>query len=400
MADPRGPRSSSTLLERIVLDAFDGYAALTRPQLVEATGLSRPTVTAIVAALVARGELSESEPPAASGARGRPSMSYRRTAMAAPVALIRLAHGMTTHVSLINEDGAKTEIDTGVGWRQPWDEWAPAVREAYALLDSAGPLPARHVLIAAPFPVQKGSGAPEISPRFAPPRSGTNTTPRVMLNMPEWVLNDPTDAIRALLGRPVTVVNDANLAALGEARSGATRNATTSIYLLVRRGIGAGIIVNGSPIIGATGMAGEIGHVQIVDDGPYCMCGNRGCLVTQSFDPFKVDALISRYGHEPSFDDLEDLIENGDAVALRFFSDLGALLAKTLASTIVLLDPDVLVIDAELKHTATPLIAGLRAELARRCTPRQVEALSIVRGELADAIAHGALAVANERAGR
>lgn len=399
MADPRGPRSSSTLLERIVLDAFDGYAALTRPQLVEATGLSRPTVTALVAALVARGELTESELTAPNGSRGRPSVSFRRTAMAAPIALVRLAHRMPTRVSLVGENGTITEIDTGVGWLQPWDSWAPAVREGLDLLESAHPLPARHVVLAAPFPVEDGRGAPPASPQ-ARQRAAGNAPARatVLPNLPDWVVRDPRPAVAGLLGRPVSMVNDANLAALGEARRGAARDAKIAVHLLIRHGIGAGIIINGVTISGARGMGGEIGHVQVVEDGPYCFCGNRGCLVTQSFDPFKIEALTSRYGHEPSFDDLEDLIEDGDAVALRFFSDLGSLLARTIASTIVLLDPDILVIDAELKHTATPLISGLRTELARRCTPRVAEELTIVRGQLPDAIAYGALATADEEA--
>lgn len=401
MADLRGPRSSSTLLERIVLDAFNGYAALTRPQLVEATGLSRPTVTALVATLVARGELTESETAAPSGTRGRPSLTYRRTAMAAPIALVRLTHRIPTRVSLVDEGGTITEIDTGIGWMQPWEAWAPAVREALELLESAHELPTRHVVLAAPFPVEDGHGAPAIVPRPQPPAAPAAPSPvrtRVLPNLPDWIARDPRPAVTDLLGRPVSMVNDANLAALGEARRGAARDAKTAIHLLIRHGIGAGIVIGGTPLTGARGMAGEIGHVQIVADGPYCFCGNRGCLVTQSFDPFKIDALTSRYGHEPSFDDLEALIEDGDAVALRFFSDLGALLAKTLASTIVLLDPDVLVVDAELKHTATPLISGLRTELARHCPPRQAEELVIARGQLPDAIAYGALEAANDAA--
>ncbi|MBR7831729.1 ROK family transcriptional regulator [Actinospica durhamensis] len=398
MADPRGPRSSNTLLERVVLDAFDGYTALTRPQLVEATGLSRPTVTALVAALVTRGELNEAAGPPVSGTRGRPSMTYRRTAMAAPVALIRLAHRMPTRVSLVNDTGTIGEVDTGTDWRQPWESWAPAVSEAYGLLAETTELPVRRVVLAAPFPVEEGHGAPPVSSHLGqqPPDCTATSRSRVMPDIPDWLVADPRPAVSALLGRPVSMLNDANLAALGEARYGAARNAGNAIHLSVRHGIGAGIIINGRLLTGASGMAGEIGHVQVVEDGPYCMCGNRGCVVTQSFDPFKIEALTSRYGHEPTFDDLEDLVAAGDPVGLRFFTDLGALHAKTLAAPIVLLDPDTLVIDAELRHTAIPFIAGLKAELARRCPPRQTEILSIVRGTLENAIAHGALAVAND----
>jgi predicted NBD/HSP70 family sugar kinase len=212
----------------------------------------------------------------------------------------------------------------------------------------------------------------------------------------EWIAQDPRPAVAELTGRPVSLVNDANLAALGEARYGAARDAHAVVHLSIRHGVGSGLVIGGTLVPGAHGMAGEIGHVQVADDGPYCLCGNRGCLVTQSFDPFKIDALTGRYGGAPGFCDLEDLVAHGDAVAVRFFRDLGELLAKPLSTLVVTLDPDVVVIDAELGRTVQPLITGLRAELARRCSPQRVDELAVVPGRLADAVGYGALAAAND----
>ncbi|HEY3872737.1 MAG TPA: ROK family protein [Actinocrinis sp.] len=397
MAGTRGPRSSSALLERVVLGVFDGSAALTRPQLMEATGLSRPTVAAVVAALVARGDLTELAEPAATGTRGRPSLTYRRTALAAPVALVRLTHREPTRVSLVGDDGPGTAVDTGVSWTKPWAEWAPPIRAALAELESAVPVPARRVVIAAPFPVREGHGAPELHPRAAPhPANQSASAPDWPApHIADWLAHDPRPAVAELLGRPVSLINDANLAALGEARYGAARGAHSVVHLSIRHGVGAGLVIGGTLVPGAHGMAGEIGHVQVADDGPYCLCGNRGCLVTQSFDPFKIDALIGRYGGAADFRDIEGLVAHGDAVALRFFRDLGALLAKPLSTLAVMLDPDMVVIDAELGRTVDPLIAGLKAELARRCSPQQADDLSVLRGELADAVGYGALAAAN-----
>jgi predicted NBD/HSP70 family sugar kinase len=399
MAGTRGPRSSLALLERVVLGAFDGAAALTRPQLVEATGLSRPTVATVVAALVADGYLTELAAPAATGSRGRPSLSYRRTALAAPVALIRLAHHEPTRVSLVGGEGPGEAVDTGVGWTKSWAQWAPPVAKTLAGLESAGGLPARRVVIAAPFPVREGHGAPELHPRTGPRPPGTGAAPAAELPLPhvaDWLAHDPRPAVAELLGRPVSLVNDANLAALGEARYGVARDAHTVVHLSIRHGIGAGLVIGGVLVPGAHGMAGEIGHVQVADDGPYCLCGNRGCLVTQSFDPFKIEALIGRYGGAAGFRDLEDLVVHGDAVAVRFFRDLGALLAKPLSTLAVVLDPDVVVIDAELGRTVDPLITGLRAELARRCSPQRADELTVLPGRLADAVGYGALAAADD----
>lgn len=386
-----------------MLAAFPGSTALSRPQLAAVTGLSRHTVTAVVTSLVARGDLIEvPAPPAATGARGRPSQSFRRTALAAPVALIRLAHLEPTRVSLVDDDGPGTVLQTGVGWMAPWADWAPPVRAALAELEAGSALAARRIVIAAPFPVREGHGAPEPHPRTGPrePGDGMPMPPPGFSGPPprmaDWLTRDPRPAVAEFLGRPVDLINDANLAALGEARFGAARGAHTAVHLSIRHGIGAGLVIGGQMVPGAHGTAGEIGHVQVAEEGPYCPCGNRGCLLTQSFDPSKIDALTARYEAAPGFHEIQDLVARGDAVAVRFYRDLGALLAKPLATMAVMLDPDTIVIDAELGRVAEPLIEGLRAELARRCSPQQADELRIVPGDLPDAIAYGALAAAND----
>ena len=79
-------------------------------------------------------------------------------------------------------------------------------------------------------------------------------------------------------GRPVYLENDANVAALAENRLGAGRGAKNMMYITVSTGIGSGLILGGKLYVGATGAAGELGHVTMLPDGPLCGCGNRGCL--------------------------------------------------------------------------------------------------------------------------
>ncbi|SDW46240.1 glucokinase [Marininema mesophilum] len=82
------------------------------------------------------------------------------------------------------------------------------------------------------------------------------------------------------LALPVTIDNDANVAALGEAWSGAGVGVKDLICITLGTGVGGGIIANGGLVHGSTGMAGEIGHIPVKQDGALCGCGRHGCLET------------------------------------------------------------------------------------------------------------------------
>src|SRR5439155_22381253 len=79
-------------------------------------------------------------------------------------------------------------------------------------------------------------------------------------------------------GLPTLLDNDANLAALGEARCGAGRGVRNLVYVTVSTGVGSGVISNGAILDGEYGLAGEVGHTVIWPGGRACGCGNRGCL--------------------------------------------------------------------------------------------------------------------------
>ena len=107
MTRSRGPRSSLLLAERAVLAAFAGADVRTRAQLIQSTGLSRAVVAGVVETLVGRGELTEVEQQPAAGIRGRPSARYRRSALLAPVLLIRLRKDAGTAVPVVEADDAR-----------------------------------------------------------------------------------------------------------------------------------------------------------------------------------------------------------------------------------------------------------------------------------------------------
>jgi glucokinase len=104
------------------------------------------------------------------------------------------------------------------------------------------------------------------------------------------IVGEPVTHIPALGGRalaaelggrvrlPVSVDNDVNALALGEATFGTGRGTSSLVVLSVGTGIGAGIVLEGRLVRGAAGFGGELGHTPVKFDGPPCWCGLRGCL--------------------------------------------------------------------------------------------------------------------------
>ncbi len=97
-------------------------------------------------------------------------------------------------------------------------------------------------------------------------------------NIPGWAGTPLKQAFHERYKLPVTVINDANCAALAEQWVGRAKNVFDAILLTIGTGVGGGIIVNGNILLGARGLAGEIGHLSINCQGPTCTCKNRGCL--------------------------------------------------------------------------------------------------------------------------
>jgi predicted NBD/HSP70 family sugar kinase len=357
--------SSIAIHERLVLTSFVSSAGLTRLELEELTRLSRSVVAGVVASLVERGELTETRQPPSTGARGRPPVRYQRTALLPPVLLIRLKKDGSTSVSSLRGDGTRRLPRECTPWSAAWETWSRSVQEAAGQLRVRTKLPPRLVVLSVPFPVADLHGAPRrhgAAAGLKPPRS-------------PWLQADPRPALSELLDCPVLMVNDANLAALGEAWFGAGKGRSGVFHICAADGLGAGFVVDGRLFAGAHGFSGELAHVQVAPEGPRCVCGNRGCVITQP-------AVLAR----PRRSTPEEVTE------------YGSLVGRVLAPLLTALDPDCVIVDARLAEKCKPFITGVTAELARRCPPDLAESLLVVAGELDDAELYGALAAADAQA--
>jgi predicted NBD/HSP70 family sugar kinase len=143
-------------------------------------------------------------------------------------------------------------------------------------------------------------------------------------------------------GVPLLLGNDATLAGLAEARSGAAHSAATALYLIVAQGIGGALIVNGEPLKGAHGAAGEYGHVPFGDPALFCPCGSRGC-----WDLTVDGRALARHRGDPAPSDpvayVRDVIAHGgrDSASRRAFEAVATSLGRGVGALVNLHDPEV-----------------------------------------------------------
>ncbi|MDP9799781.1 putative NBD/HSP70 family sugar kinase [Catenuloplanes nepalensis] len=158
---------------------------------------------------------------------------------------------------------------------------------------------------------------------------------------------------------PLTVENEANLAALGELHYGSPSGSSSFLYVSGEIGIGAGIVLDGSLFRGARGWSGELGHVAVHPDGPACRCGARGCL-----EQYAGQEALLPPGR--SVDDLAAAALSGDAAALDRLSAAASALGVTIAGVINLLDVDTVVLGGIYAPLAPWLSPGIEAQIASR----------------------------------
>lgn len=140
------------------------------------------------------------------------------------------------------------------------------------------------------------------------------------------------------LGCPVRLENDANVAALGEARSGAAQGIQDFLLVTLGTGVGGGLILDGKPYHGPGGMAGEVGHLLSGHDRE-CGCGNRGCLEAIASARAMETLAAQSLGRSLSLKELSQAarMEN-DADALAVFQTAGEALGQALAQVALLMD--------------------------------------------------------------
>ncbi len=203
-------------------------------------------------------------------------------------------------------------------------------------------------------------------------------TTRFLVNLPgPWDGAPVAGPVGEALGLPVELINDARAFGLAELRLGAARGASSMIGLTLGTGVGGVIAIDGRVYLGHDGTAGEIGHQTIEPDGPWCGCGNRGCL--EAFA--RADQIASACGTATAEEGVAKA-RAGDVRAMAGLADVGRYLGIGIANMVAVITPDRVVIGGGIS-AATDLLEGpIRAELLLRVKTTSLEGIEIVAAEL------------------
>ena len=231
-------------------------------------------------------------------------------------------------------------------------------------------------------------------------------------NLPGWHNVPLARLLHAKLGVPFVLENDANCGCVGEHLFGAGKGYRHMIFVTVSTGIGGGIIIDNQLYAGASGAAGEIGHIIVARTGPKCGAGHVGCLeafasgtaIAARADEAIAQGRLPRTArlaeHNPPLtaETVYLAAQQGEAEAYGIIQEAGSYLGLGLASVVNAFNPQAIVLAGGLTNMGETLL-GLAVDTARERTFAQSFAdVRIVEGELGErAAALGAVAVARQR---
>jgi predicted NBD/HSP70 family sugar kinase len=324
----------------LILGHVHRDGALTRAELTQRLAVSRSTVGALVSDLTALGLVEESVP--SGGDRvGRPShvVGPHSSGPFAVAVDVDVRHISSAGIGLNGEVLSRRTVATGPRPLTP-EEVAGLIADWTEELAHDSGRPVTGVGVSVPGTVDRRTTvgvAPNLGWRDAP--LGALLSDRL------------SDRLGDSQGSAwtVTVGNDADLSLLAELSRGHATGCQDVVYLIGRIGVGAGVVVNGAPVRGRDGRAGEIGHNVVDTNGPECHCGKHGCLETIIGDA----ALLALAGRDgpPTAENVAamfDAARTGEERALAAVHSAAGWLGQALGTLVNLLNPQRVILGGSL----------------------------------------------------
>jgi glucokinase-like ROK family protein len=336
---------------------------ISRAELAQRLDLSRAAMTAIVNDLLDSDIIRETE--ARGGQSGRPPIILEINAARGHVIGIDMG---ASHLSIILTDFSARVIDEIEVPFRVADGPNPCISQLNTLMEDL--LTKNQLSFTNISALGLGVPGPIAS------ESGTVYAPPIM---PGWGGYPIQANLEAKWGFPISLNNDAELGALGEWAYGVGRGENHLAYIKVGSGIGSGLLLNGQIYRGATGSAGEIGHLTIEENGPLCDCGNSGCLealaggkaiarqareaiqkgqrtLLSSMGP--VEALTAR--------DVASAARRGDLVSQKIIANAGRYLGIAIAGLVNLFNPRTVVVGGGVAQIGDLLLQPIRDTVTQR----------------------------------
>lgn len=360
----------------LILDCLREEPNLSRAELAQKTGLTRPTVSSLVAALMADGFVREVG--AVASPLGRPSIALALNPQAgyllgAEIGVDFIAAVLTDFSAQVTWQSRKALVQTN-SQEAVLGAVLIMLQEAVDQAKYAG----QQLLgigLGVPGLVDRASGRLLFAPNLG------------------WRDVPLKDMIEQRIPVEVIVDNEANLAALGESTFGAARGARLVLYVSSGVGLGGGLVLNGQVFQGSDGFAGEFGHMTVDPDGLQCNCGNRGCwetLVSQ-WAVFRRIRAAAQAGKDTvlleitggnlqalTFEQVCEAAASGDAVSLAALEETGHYLGVGIASLVNAFNPQLVVFGGILSTGSDYLLPGIQAEVEQRALLWSRQGLRII----------------------
>ncbi len=332
--NPNPPRASRSLMRDInvslLIELIRRAGQISRAELARQSQLSAPAVSTIVERLLNRGIVIEITTAPSSG--GRPPVLLSVDPKAGYVVGIKLrGDGLTTVVCDLD-----AHIIASV------ENYFSLVGDPMAAFDAIE-TEARRALKKAKVPMSKVLGIGIGLSGIIDSSTGVCRYSHLL----QWSDVELAGPLRRRMGLPVWVENDVNALAVAEKWAGDALTANDFLTLSVGRGVGLGIVIDRSLYRGAQGASGEFGHMIVEPGGPRCECGRFGCLEALVGEGAIRRRIGERKGHEISRDELQILVELGDAAATEVVENAGRKLGMAVANVVTLLNPELLIICGE-----------------------------------------------------
>lgn len=218
-------------------------------------------------------------------------------------------------------------------------------------------------------------------------------------NLAGWTNIPLRDQLSDHFGVPVFLGNDANVAALGEWRFGAGQGTDNMIYLTISTGIGGGVIADGRLLLGARGLAGELGHLTIESSGPTCGCGIKGHIEAVAAGPAiarnatdqleaglfsSLQETLSAQGKITSVD-IGKAAQEGDELAIAVIEEAGFRIGHHLADLAHAFNPEVFILGGGVSLLGDLLFEPIRHSLREHIMdPAYLDGVGVLPAALGD----------------
>jgi predicted NBD/HSP70 family sugar kinase len=330
----------------LLLQLLFRYGPASRADLARSSGLTKVTVSDLVAGLVEEGLVSEAAEPVP-GRIGKPPVLVSMAPASRDIVAVDLSTDGIVSGALVDLSGTVlTRRELPLDGRRGQD----AVEVVHRLVRTLVDVATKPVL-------GIGVGSP-----------GVVDAAGTVLDAPNlgWRDNPLAADLRAAFDVPVFVANDANTAVLGEHTFGDTGDGGVML-LRIGTGVGAGLVLEGVLLHGHRSAAGEIGHVVVDPEGEPCACGRRGCLETV----LSVPALRRR-------------LDQGDTEAEAVLTDVGERLGALLAPVVGTLNLHELVLSGPAELLDGPLLEATDRTIRERTMPVSGDELVIRTSDLGE----------------